>query len=198
MTHARRHRRISRLKDLLLTVCFLFLLVLIAARLSGQPEETVFSGPFYVIDGDTLAVGPQRLRLSGIDAPEIKQTCLDERNQPWPCGEAARSALSRLMAGQAPECRGDARDRYRRLLVSCVSDGQTVNGRMVASGLALATGAITFRREQSSAETAHRGLWRGTFEHPRVFRDRAGLIDPAQEGEGFWQSIRDLLSLAWL
>jgi endonuclease YncB( thermonuclease family) len=188
----------SRLQDLLLTVSFLFLLLLIAARLSGPQQESVFSGPFFVIDGDTLAVGPERLRLLGIDAPELRQTCLDEAQRAWACGEEARAALARLMRGELPECRGEARDRYRRVLVSCVSGGQTVNGRMVASGFALATGAITFRREQSGAETAHRGIWRGTFEHPRVFRDRAGLIEPEQEGEGFWQSIFGFLSLAWL
>ncbi|MCY1668913.1 thermonuclease family protein [Rhizobium sp. SL86] len=188
----------SRLKDLLLTVSFLFLLVLIAARLAGPGEESVFAGPFFVIDGDTLAVGSARLRLSGIDAPELKQTCLDETQRPWACGEEARAALVRLMHETQAECRGEARDRYRRVLVSCVSGGQTVNGRMVASGFALATGALTFRREQSAAETAHRGIWRGPFDHPRVFRDRAGLIDQEQEGEGVWQSIYDLLSLAWL
>lgn len=188
----------SRVKDLLLTVSFLSLLVLLAARLSSPGDETVFAGPFFVIDGDTLATGAQRLRLSGIDAPELRQTCLDERNDMWSCGEAAREALARLIDKKPVECRGEAVDRYGRVLVSCVSDGQTVNGRMVASGLALATGALTFRREQNAAEAAHRGIWRGTFEHPRVFRQRAGLVDPQQEGEGFWQSLKDLLSLAWL
>ena len=102
------------------------------------------------------------------------------------------------MAGPATECRGHAMDRYRRILVSCYSAGQTVNGRMVASGQALATDALTFSKEQSQAEAQGRGIWSGTFEHPRLWRQRAGVGGDEEEFGGFWQRIRNLVPFDWL
>ena len=46
------------------------------------------TGPARVIDGDTLGVSGQRIRLHGIDAPEKNQTCQIE-GTPWACGIAA-------------------------------------------------------------------------------------------------------------
>lgn len=192
------HRRLRLMKDLGLTLCFLVLMALIVARLEGEGEGQILTGPFRVVDGDTLAMGPERLRLAGIDAPELAQVCHRENGQSWTCGDEARRLLTRLMAQGAPECRGSTTDRYHRLLVSCSSDGQSVNAQMVREGLALATGAITFRREQSQAETARRGLWAGEFDHPRLWRERMGLINEDMERQGIWHDIKSVLSLHWL
>ncbi|WP_137129953.1 thermonuclease family protein [Rhizobium sp. FY34] len=194
----RHHRRMRLSKDLGLTLCFLFLLALVAARLGGDGEETVFVGPFRVVDGDTLAVGSQRLRLIGIDAPELAQACRHKDGQEWACGEAARASLARLIAGGALECRGFSTDRYHRLLVGCFSNGQNIGALMVREGLALATGAITFRREQASAQAARAGIWVGEFEHPREWRSRMGLMNAEEDKEGLWHSMRNFLSLNWL
>lgn len=185
-------------KDLGLTLCFLFLLALVVARLGGEGAETVLGGPFRVVDGDTLAVGNQRLRLTGIDAPELAQTCRLRQGEEWACGEAARALLVRLIAGAALECRGSSTDRYHRLLVSCFGNGQNIAALMVREGLALSTGATTFRREQASAEAARAGIWSGAFEHPREWRSRMGLIDAEEDKEGLWYKIGNFLSLDWL
>ena len=189
----RKRGRIGRFKDAALTLCFLFLLVLIAARLQGGASDPVV-GPFRVVDGDTLAAGAERLRLVGIDAPELDQTC-ERDGQVWDCGQEAKATLQRVMARGVAECRGGERDRYGRLLVNCLVDGRTVGGAMVRSGMAVTTSLITYRSEQVDAETDRSGIWAGPFTMPAQWRRERKL---EQEGRGFLSGVQDLLSLEWL
>jgi endonuclease YncB( thermonuclease family) len=189
----RRGERMGRVKDVVLTLSFLFLLALIAARLEGGVGDPI-SGPFRAVDGDTLAAGGVRLRLADIDAPELDQTC-EREGQEWDCGRDARSALQRAIAGGAVECRGHERDRYGRLLVRCFVDGRTLGGMMVRAGMAVRTGLITYRQEQIAAEEAREGIWAGTFTLPSDWRRERRL----EQGDGgFLPAAMDLLSLDWL
>lgn len=189
----RKPRRIGRFKDAVLTLCFLFLLALIAARLQDGAGDPV-TGPFRVVDGDTLAAGSERLRLLAIDAPEIGQTC-ERDGQEWDCGQEAKMMLQRIIAGGPVECRGGERDRYARLLVNCFVDGRTVGGAMVRSGMAVTTSLITYRTEQVAAEADRKGIWAGSFTMPVEWRRERKL---EQEGRGFLSDVNDLLSLDWL
>ena len=47
--------------------------VLVIAALSAHPAIADISGPAMVTDGDSLKIDGQRIRIHGIDAPEIKQ-----------------------------------------------------------------------------------------------------------------------------
>jgi len=90
-------RGFRTIRDGVTAFAMLALIWLIAAKLNDQPE-TVHSGAFHAADGDSLAIGGERMRLKGIDAPELVQSC--ERNgRPWACGREARDALQRLVAG---------------------------------------------------------------------------------------------------
>lgn len=189
----RKRRRIGRFRDAALTLCFLFLLILIAARLQSGAADPV-AGPFRVVDGDTLAAGPERLRLAGIDAPELDQTC-EQDGQVWDCGLEAKAALQRVISRGVTECRGGERDRYGRLLVNCFVDGRTVGGTMVRSGMAVTTSLITYRGEQVRAETNRRGIWAGSFIMPAEWRRERRL---EQESGDFLSGMQDLLSLEWL
>lgn len=189
----RRHRKTRWWKDAILTCCFLFLLVLIAARLQGGGGDPV-SGPFRVVDGDTLAVGGQRLRLAGIDAPELDQTC-ERDGRTWPCGAQAKQLLETLIASGIAECHGSEPDRYGRLLVSCIADGQTVNGAMVRGGMALTTGVVTYRREQMQAQAQRAGVWAGPFDTPAEWRRQRKI---EEQGSGWPDALKDVLSLRWL
>ena len=141
-------------RDALLATCLLVLLLLITLRLSGG-KETRIDGPFYVIDGDTLSVDGERLRLRGIDAPEMGQACRDEAGETWACGQAARHALLRLVDRDDVQCRGAGHDRYGRLLVECDAKGRSINGSMVAQGMALASGG--YQGEEAEARKGRRG-----------------------------------------
>ncbi|MGH6884601.1 MAG: thermonuclease family protein [Geminicoccales bacterium] len=71
------------------------------------------AGPAQVIDGDTLDLAGERIRLIGIDAPEGNQTC--QRNgRPWECGDDATAALGELVAGAEVHCNVLGRDRWGR------------------------------------------------------------------------------------
>src|SRR5512132_1349135 len=73
------------------------------------------AGPVTVIDGDTVVVAGERIRLEGIDAPELHQTCT-AYGQQWACGLTSAEWLKEHLKGRQIECVGHARDRYQRLL----------------------------------------------------------------------------------
>ncbi len=168
-------------------VAFFILLVLIAAKLD-EAADSVLRGPFYVIDGDTLAMGGERLRLQGMDAPELDQTCEDGRGKPWACGEEARRLLMRLVADGKTECLGRERDKYRRLLVRCHSGTTSINGTLVRQGLAVASGR--YAQEQVAARHERQGLWAGRFESPRDWRASRGRMDDFSLVEAFWDWMK--------
>lgn len=81
-------RLASVLRDLLLTATILLFLGLVVTRLDHARQEMV-SGSVKVIDGDTLVLDGKRIRLVGIDAPELRQVCQRD-NQPWPCAKGEK------------------------------------------------------------------------------------------------------------
>ena len=121
------------------------------------------------IDGDSLEIGDERIRLRGIDAPELDQHCR-HGGRDYPCGREARRHLARLIGAGKVLCRGAERDRFARLLATCRVDGIDLNRRMVRDGWALAYG--DYDAEEAAARAARRGLWRGSFQSPRQGRDR--------------------------
>ncbi len=69
------------------------------------------AGPARVIDGDTIEVAGQRIRLHGIDAPEGRQTCRREAVT-WLCGAEAARALRLFIDGRRVTCRERDVDRF--------------------------------------------------------------------------------------
>jgi endonuclease YncB( thermonuclease family) len=158
---------------------FFILASLIIAKIDlGHDVE--LQGPFYAIDGDTLAAGAERLRLLGIDAPEADQTCGGEGTSPWRCGDAAQQALTSLTRDPATECGGDARDRYGRILVQCHRDTLDINAELVKQGMAVAFGS--YHTEEATAREAGRGIWAGPFERPKDWRAGRGQQEDEHEG----------------
>lgn len=178
------------LRDLLLTVCFLTLLGLIALKLSRDEAEHL-GGVFRVVDGDSLALGGRKLRLRGVDAPELDQTCLRD-GIGWPCGAEARQTLQALISRDGVVCSGAREDKYRRLLVDCAAAGENINAAMVRSGMAVAFGG--FKTEENEARKAQRGLWAGEFERPSDWRKghRHAMADENEHGGSFLARLFDL------
>lgn len=137
-----------------------------------DPVPADVRGAARPIDGDSLFVGANEVRLKGIDAPEGRQTCSRE-GRTWDCGNAARDELSRLIGRDIVVCSASERDQHGRVLGFCSAGGRDLNAGMVSSGLALAYGGYT--REESEARAQKRGLWAGEFERPRDWRHERGI-----------------------
>lgn len=135
------------------------------------PDAVTGTGGLRVLDGDTLNLGHQRIRLYGVDAPESDQTC-ERGGVVWPCGADATVALRSFLAGRQVNCNAVSQDVYGRTIAQCAADGQDVGAWLVREGFAVAY------REYSSAYVAdealarheRRGIWGGSFVMPSEHR----------------------------
>jgi len=130
-------------------------------------EDEVVVGMADVVDGDTLRISGKVIRLKGLDAPELQQTC-NRGNATYRCGETARSALARAADDGVMTCRIVGRDRYRRALGWCLVREQDVGALLVSKGLAVAYGG--YGPEEARARADKAGLWAGSFQMPEDWR----------------------------
>ena len=152
--------------------------------LNAKPPNQPVSGRPMVIDGDTLRFGNERVRLMGIDAPELAQSCQNAEGANWPCGEVARKAMVALIAPPDVKCEAAGRDRYGRILAHCRAGGTDLGHAMVAAGLAVSDG--DYFGDEGQAQMEKKGIWVGNFTPPAVFRQR-------QNAGGDGQSVMDVL-----
>lgn len=165
-SHRRQFSAFRGRRGAVLAIAILALAALVADRL--EPASPPLSGRTSVSDGDSFHLGADRIRLLGIDAPELAQTCTDAKGGTWPCGHVARDRLASLIGGGL-QCAPDGHDRFGRVLATCQAGGKDIGAIMVAAGLAISTG--DYEREQAAARSSKSGIWAGTFENPRAWRD---------------------------
>ena len=134
-------------------------------------SQKLIKGKAKVIDGDTIHIGNNKIRLHGIDAPEQKQTCIFEGNE-WNCGQDATFFLSNLINKKSVSCRVNDIDQYKRLVAVCFIDNININQIMVIFGWAIAYRYYSkdFIKEEQIAKKNKIGIWRGTFEEPYIYR----------------------------
>ena len=125
-----------------------------------------------VIDGDTIVVAGERVRLHGIDAPKLDQTFW-WRGQETACGTMSLAALEALTAGVRVRCEVIERDRHGRLVAKVFSpNGVDIGRRLVLAGWAVASRQYStdYVDAEKEARKARRGMWRGTFVNPWMWR----------------------------
>jgi micrococcal nuclease len=92
---------------------------------------------FVVVDGDTVRLGEERIRLVNIDAPEEHRAGCDAERR---LGRLAKERLRNLLAsGRAEIARGDrgrTQDRYGRTLARVKVDGVDVGETLISEGYA--------------------------------------------------------------
>lgn len=132
------------------------------------------AGTARIVDGDTIELDGVRIRLEGIDAPELSQTCERSDGASWACGQKAASKLRDLVADNDVLCDETGKDKYHRTLAICYADGLNINEEMVRSGFALAFVKYSRRFEgvEAEARAAKIGVWQGRAEAPWDYRHR--------------------------
>ncbi|MCA1405229.1 thermonuclease family protein [Ensifer sp. IC3342] len=177
---------------------WIFLILLsIGAYVAAQlppPERTVtgeLQGAATASDGDSLRLGGRRIRLEGIDAPEIGQACR-RGEATWNCGEEARERLKTLVSGLATSCRLHGHDRYGRDLGVCEAGQRDLGREMVLSGHAVSYGR--YQNEEDAAREGRVGIWSGDFVRPQAWRQSNGGVEEMPHDTGDWSG----LVLQWL
>jgi endonuclease YncB( thermonuclease family) len=126
---------------------------------------------YRAIDGDSLRSASQDIRILGIDAPELSQTCLDRSGRHWACGREAGARLQALIASGPVHCSSGSRDRYGRALARCSAGSvNDIGETMVREGLAVDFMQGGYQAAEAEARAAMRGIWAGDFERPQEHR----------------------------
>ena len=145
--------------------------IALAAGLASPAGAETISEQTRVLDGDTLAVAGQRVRLSGIDAQESRQTCTrDGRRRA--CGKASTRAMRRLIGYGPVRCEALGRDRYGRAVAACFAAGRDLQRQLVRMGLTLAYRRYSTRYvpDEDAARAEGLGLWSSSFVEPWRWR----------------------------
>jgi endonuclease YncB( thermonuclease family) len=145
--------------------------LLIAPALS----ESALIGRATVVDGDTIEIHGEHIRLNGIDAPETAQLCKDAKHSVYRCGAVAADALDKFLAASRPmRCAFVERDRYGRFVGDCYrADGSSVAAYMVRNGFALDYAKYShgkYARQEAKAKQDRLGMWTGEFTPPWQWR----------------------------
>ena len=124
-----------------------------------------------VVDGDTIILNGEKIRFSGIDTPELKQTCL-QGDEEIDCGMFAKILLIKKIGNNTPECINEGKDVYKRTLAECFVNGESLSKFLVRSGFAFAYRKYStkFIKDEEFAKVNKLGMWAMTFQYPWDFR----------------------------
>ena len=130
-----------------------------------------FADNLKIIDGDTIILNGEKIRFSGIDTPELKQTCLKD-NQEVGCGMTAKRLLAEKIGNSTVECISEGKDTYQRTLAECFVNGESLSKFLVRSGYAFAYRKYStkFIKDEEFAKANKLGMWAMTFQYPWDFR----------------------------
>lgn len=150
-----------------------FMLILPAAA-QENTEPSVITGRAAVLEGDTIEINGQVIRLHGIDAPQHRQTCRDRRGAVYRCGLKSKTALDLFLWSNEISCHILSSDKYGRKLANCSLGQVDVADWLVRQGHALAFKkySYVYINAENEARKAKRGLWSGKFRMPWEWRDQ--------------------------
>ena len=159
-------------------IIYLILLIIFFSKTNSYSEE--ITGYAKVIDGDTIRIKENKIRLYGIDAPENNQICskpwlsfnIITFNKDYECGLKTTNLLKKFIKNEKLVCEKKSMDRYNRVVAICFKKRRDINSWLVRNGYALAY--IKYSKkyilQEKEAERDKLGLWQGTFEKPWDWR----------------------------
>jgi len=124
-----------------------------------------------VVDGDTIDLNGEKIRFTGIDTPELKQTCIKE-GVIDPCGVIAKEILIEKISDHKVECVSEGKDQYKRTLAECFVNGESLSIYLVRSGYAFAYRRYSkkFVKDEDYAKANQIGMWAMKFDYPWEYR----------------------------
>lgn len=170
------------MRNLLMFAAVGFILLMAARGWLNPPQREDFSeisGVATTVDGDTIRIDGQRIRIGAIDACEIGQIGL-MAGEPWDCGASGRSQMAGMVEGRSVACRVFDIDRYERPVAQCFADEKDIGLAMVESGQAFVVthwlprshpiDLDQYRQIEGQAREMNRGIWSAELDDPAQFR----------------------------
>lgn len=167
---------LNKIKNFLVFSFFIFLLSTKASsieKIEGVPSVT---------DGDTIKINGNKIRLFGIDAPEVKQSCKKpfisfsfyNLYKKYNCGVISTEKLRDKVSNKKISCLISNKDRYGRFIGECFYNKLNLNSWMVKNGYAVAYLKYSkkFVAQENQAKKNKLGIWQGPFINPWEWRKK--------------------------
>jgi endonuclease YncB( thermonuclease family) len=124
-----------------------------------------------IVDGDTIHLNGEKIRFTGIDTPELKQTCLKEGIKDF-CGIKAKQILINKIGNNNVKCISEGKDQYKRTLAECFVNNKSLSSYLVRSGYAFAYRRYSkkFIPDENYARINKKGMWSMEFDYPWDYR----------------------------
>ena len=147
------------------------LLISISSLIFFITLNQVRSQELRVVDGDTIHLNGEKIRFTGIDTPELKQTCTKDGDKD-PCGITAKEILIEKIGDNIVNCISEGKDQYKRTLAECFVNEESLSSYLVRSGYAFAYRKYSkkFIKDEDFAKANKLGMWAMTFQYPWDFR----------------------------
>ena len=151
----------------------LFLVISICLIFFFLTYNDVKSYEIKIIDGDTIHLNNEKIRFTGIDTPELKQTC-NKNNEIIYCGIQARQLLINKIAKNKVNCVKEGKDQYKRTLAECFVNDLSLSRFLVREGYAFAYRKYSkkFIIDEDFARKNKIGMWSMQFEYPWDWRKK--------------------------
>ena len=154
---------LNKKKVILVISIFLLIFLLLFNQVKSQDLR--------VVDGDTIHLNGEKIRFTGIDTPELKQTCINQGIID-PCGVTAKEILIDKISDNEVECISEGKDQYRRTLAECFVNNESLSSYLVRSGYAFAYRKYSkkFISDEDYAKANKIGMWSMKFDYPWDYR----------------------------
>jgi|TARA_B110000914_G_scaffold186661_1_gene170753 endonuclease YncB( thermonuclease family) len=149
----------------------IILLINISSLIFFTTLNQVSSQELRVVDGDTIHLDGEKIRFTGIDTPELKQTCVNEEIID-PCGLTAKEILIDKISDNKVECISEGKDQYKRTLAECFVNKESLSSYLVRRGYAFAYRRYSkkFLPDEDYARINKIGMWSMKFDYPWDYR----------------------------
>lgn len=134
---------------------------------TNTANANIITGFAHISDGDSIRINDERIRLLGMDAPELAQYCTKGQEK-FACGELSKQHLIKMIDGRKVSCKWIERDKYKRILGQCMVENIDISRQMVEDGWAVSYSS--YPKEERFAKSNKLGMWVWQVQRPNQWR----------------------------